>query len=56
VHEGTNYFARRVSPSLEATLAYLKVADVRSERTRVQVNHTFAHFSQPDAAVVPAVG
>jgi hypothetical protein len=35
---------------------YLKVADVRSERTRAQVNHTFASFSQPDAPVVPAFG
>jgi hypothetical protein len=37
-------------------LAYLKVADVRSERTRAQVNNTFAQFSQPEAAMAPAVG
>jgi integrase len=42
--------------SLETTLAYLKVADVRSERTRAQVNNTFAQFAQPGAAAAPAVG
>jgi len=42
--------------SLETTLAYLKVADLRSERTRAQVNNTFAQFSQPNAAATPAVG
>ena len=30
---------------LETTLAYLKVADIRSERTREQVNNTFAMFA-----------
>jgi Phage integrase family len=40
--------------SLDATLAYLKVADVRSERTRAQVNHIFAQFGQLDApALLP---
>jgi integrase/recombinase XerD len=28
--------------SLETTLAYLQIADMRSERTRAQVNHSFA--------------
>jgi site-specific recombinase XerD len=30
---------------LETTLPYLKVADMRSERTREQVNHSFAGFA-----------
>jgi site-specific recombinase XerD len=30
---------------LETTLAYLQVADMRSKRTREQVNHSFASFA-----------
>ena len=32
--------------SLETTLAYLQIADLRSERTRTQVNHRFATFAE----------
>jgi integrase len=35
--------------SLETTLAYLQIADLRSERTRTQVNHSFATFAETRA-------
>jgi hypothetical protein len=31
--------------SLETTLAYLRIADLRGERTRAQVNNSFAALS-----------
>jgi integrase/recombinase XerD len=39
--------------SLETTLAYLEIADIRSERTRDQVNSTFAGFVPTPLAKMP---
>jgi hypothetical protein len=57
LHHESGFSARTLQAwlghsSLETTLAYLKVADVRSERTSIQVNHTFALFAETD---VPAL-
>lgn len=51
MHHESGFSARTLQSwlghsSLETTIAYLKISDARSERTREMVNQTFAGFTQ----------